>query len=327
VVGEEAARLRAGPAAGLDLQVQHAPDLPPVGLDPDPLRQVLAALLDNACEAAAPAAAAGGPARVTVTARAAVLGPAECRDVYGEVRPGPHVEVLVADTGPGLTAEARQRLFTDPFFSTRSRRRGFGLATAYGILCAHRGGLDLRPNPDLGDGRGLEARVLLPAAAPPDAVPGVVAPSATAAAAAAGLRGERVLVVDDDPGILQFVGRTLERAGYRVQAAATAAAALEAHAAAGDDRFRLVLADVIMPDVGGVELAHRLLNRDPGVRVVFMTGQVSVDFVQRNFHGPAFEVLHKPFRPEGLLRAVRAALDRGGRGKAAGKQTKPASSQ
>src|SRR5262249_57746443 len=115
--------------------------------------------------------------------------------------------------------------------------------------------------------RGAGVRLALPAAPAAAPVP-IPAP---------GPRGERVLVVDDDPLILQFVCATLERAGYRVQPAASAAEALQSYAAAAGDPFRLVVSDVIMPDVSGVDLARRLLGRDAGVRVLFMSGQVAGD--------------------------------------------------
>ena len=74
--------------------------------------------------------------------------------------------------------------------------------------------------------------------------------------------------------------------------------------------LRLVLTDVLMPGIGGVDLVGRLLKRDPATRVLFMSGHVAGDFPEQVFGGRRFELLAKPFRPEGLLRAVRAALDR-----------------
>jgi signal transduction histidine kinase/CheY-like chemotaxis protein len=292
VLTAEEARLRALPPPAPSLHLSLPADLPPLALDADHLRQVLAALLDNAREALV------GAGAISVSARTVELSEADCRDLFGDVRPGPHVEVTVADTGAGLSPDAQRRLFAEPFFSTKPRRRGFGLATAYGILHAHRGGLRLLP----GSERGAVARVLLPLAP-------VVAPSQVAAAAEPA-RGERVLVVDDDAMILQLVSTTLERAGYRVQAVGGGEEALKAYAAAGRDPFRLVLTDVLMPRLGGLELARRLLGRDAGARVLFMSGQVSADFSPADFAGHGFELLHKPFRPEGLLRAVRHALDR-----------------
>ncbi len=83
--------------------------------------------------------------------------------MFGDVRPGDTSEITVADTGSGLTPEAQRQLFLEPFFSTKPRKRGFGLAIAYGILTAHRGGLELLPRPE----SGTIARVVLPVSAAP----------------------------------------------------------------------------------------------------------------------------------------------------------------
>src|SRR5205814_2012804 len=123
-------------------------------------------------------------------------------------------------------------------------------------------------------------------------------------------RGERLLVVDDEVEVLHYLETTLERAGYRVEAYSNATAALSAYVRAGNDPFRLVLTDVLMPDINGVELARRLLSRDPGVRVLFLSAYVSSDFPQQDLASYAFEFLPKPFGNEQLLRAVRAAIDR-----------------
>ncbi len=110
--------------------------------------------------------------------------------------------------------------------------------------------------------------------------------------------------------ILQLVTTTLERAGFRVQAAGSAEEALKSYANAAADPFRLVLSDVLMPEVNGIDLARRLLDRDANVRVLFMSGQVPAEVMQQAFGPNRFELLSKPFRPDGLVRAVRAAIDR-----------------
>ncbi len=231
---------------------------------------------------------------VSVSVRSVQLSDDDCLDLYGDAHPGPHVEIAVADAGPGLGADASRRLFAEPFFSAKPRRRGFGLAVAYGIVHAHHGGLRLRP----GASGGVVAEVYLPAigAAPP----AVEAPA----------RGEKVLVVDDDPNILRFICATLERAGYQAHGATSAEEALIQFTAAAPERFRLVLSDVIMPKTTGVDLARRLLTLDADVRILFMSGQTTSDFTRLDFAGNRFEFLSKPFRPEGLLRAVRGAIDR-----------------
>src|SRR5262249_40571034 len=151
------------------------------------------------------------------------------------------------DDGPGIAPDVRSRLFAEPFLTTKPRRRGLGLATAYGILHAHRGGIRLAAEPQ----GGTRARVVLPVSDPA----GTPAEAATAPAATT---GEKVLVVDDDPRVLQFVASTLERAGYRVHAVGSAGEALDRYDAEGADPFRLVLSDVLMPEVNGVDLARRL---------------------------------------------------------------------
>jgi DNA-binding response OmpR family regulator len=122
-----------------------------------------------------------------------------------------------------------------------------------------------------------------------------------------------VLVVDDDPLIRQMVCTTLERAGYRVQAAGDGVAALEAYTAETGDAFGLVLADVVMPRMNGVDLAYRLRQCDADVPLLFMSGRGVPDLPAESFPNRAVNLLQKPFRAEGLLRAVRAALDRGPR--------------
>jgi signal transduction histidine kinase/ActR/RegA family two-component response regulator len=270
-------------------------DLPPLAVDADHMRQVLATLLDNARDAAGPSGT------VLCTARLIRLTPDDCLDFYGAARPGDHVEIVVADDGPGMAPDVRRRLFSEPFFSTKPRRRGLGLATVYGIVHAHHGGLRLTPGPQ----GGTLAQVVVPVAEPADSQQEPVNGSA-----ATPKPGEKVLVVDDDPRVLQFVAASLERAGYRVQAVGSADEAIDRYGAARGDPFRLVLSDVLMPEVNGVDLARRLRGIDPDVRVLFMSGHVGPDFPRQELEGWQFELLPKPFRVEGLLRAVRGALDR-----------------
>ncbi len=171
-LAEEEKRLR--PALGTDvrLRIDLPTDLPVLAVDGEHLRQVLAIVLDNAREAIA------GTGAIMVAARPMQLSASEARDLFGDVRPGAHVEITVADSGAGLTPDAWRQLFREPFFSTKPRKRGFGLAVAYGILAAHRGGLDLLPRTE----GGTLVRLVVPVAAAPAAV----APSRASAAAASG---------------------------------------------------------------------------------------------------------------------------------------------
>jgi CheY-like chemotaxis protein len=315
VLQEQEARALSARQAGIQVRLNIPADLPGVALDSEHLGHVLSALLDNAREALP------GPGAISVSARQVDLGEADCQDLFGSARPGPHVEITIADTGIGLSPDVRKRLFSEPFFTTKPRRRGFGLAISYGILHAHRGGLRLHP----GEEYGVVARVLLPVAAPQPAVQEMVRPSASlaprgvssledslAAPRSAGgrLHGERVLVVDDEPEVLQVVATSLERAGYRVDGVSDGEAALERYFAPGGERYALVVTDVVMPGLGGVDLVQRLLKRDPTARVLFISGHVSSDFPIHDFANQGFELLNKPFRTDHLLRAVRSSIDR-----------------
>ncbi|MGL4555113.1 MAG: response regulator [Gemmataceae bacterium] len=301
VLGELESRLFASREAGVLFRLDVPGGLPAVAIEPEQLTQVLTALLDNSREALGT-----GSGAVSVSARTVNLSASDAAGFYGDVRPGPHVEVTVADTGTGLSPEALQRLFVEPFFSTKVRRRGgFGLATTYGILSAHKAGLCLHP----GEERGVVARVALPVSS----IPAAIAPAAEPAAAASGV-GERVLVVDDDEEVLNFVVASLLRAGFKPTGFRDPSEAL--HAYFGNGPYHLVLTDVMMAPFTGVELARRLLRRDPSAKVVFMSARVSADFTQQDLAGKPIDFLPKPFRPEQLVRAVRAGLDRRTKGAA-----------
>jgi signal transduction histidine kinase/ActR/RegA family two-component response regulator len=295
ILVEQEARLFAAQASGVNLRVFVPEDLPPVALDAESLHQVFSALLDNAREAIC------GQGAIAVTAQSVQLTQNDCLDLYGTTRPGPYVEVVIADTGIGLSPEVERKLFTEPFYTSKPRRRGFGLAMVYGILAAHRGGMLLHS----GEERGVVVRVLLPIAAGTPTQPAPAVPIR-----AEKIKGERILVVDDEADVLQYVATTLERAGYRVQTAASGESALQCYLKEQADPFRMVLTDVAMPGMNGVELVRRLLNRDTQLRVLFMSGHVSTDFTQQDIGGQGIELLSKPFRTVHLLKSVRATIDK-----------------
>jgi signal transduction histidine kinase len=169
-LAKEEARVRPAAPAGVRFEKDFPPNLPPVALEAGPLQTVLGHLLANAAEASPP----GGV--VAVSARPVELSEADAREFLGKVAVGAHLEITVTDAGPGIKPELRRRLFAEPFFTTKVRHRGLGLAVVYRVLCAHRGGIRLDPAPP--PGTGTRARVVLPlAAARPAAVTAPVAAS------------------------------------------------------------------------------------------------------------------------------------------------------
>jgi signal transduction histidine kinase/ActR/RegA family two-component response regulator len=292
---EQAARVARNPAAELVLDLPAA--LPAAAADEQHMRLVVHNLLENAYEALP-----DGKGVVTVTARPRDMKALDCLEYYGRLQPGPHVSLRISDTGAGLSPDASRRLFAEPFFTTKARRRGLGLAVVYGVAAAYRGGLRLENGP----GGGVVAEVVFPAA-PLDTAPVAPAQAATATAATGASGGAKVLVVDDDPLVRRFVLATLERAGYRVEAAGTAEEAIEMYQANSCDPFRLVLSDLVMPQTNGVALARRLLANDANAQLLFMSGREGLDAGAKALH--AFEFIQKPFRSEHLLEAVRSAIE------------------
>ena len=297
LLAEQETRQLASQPKGLTFRLHIPSDLPAVGVDAESLHQVFGALLDNARESL------GTGGSIGLSARTVDLDEHDCGKLYGAARPGPHVEIVIADTGSGLTPDAQRRVLVEPFFSTRPRHKGFGLAVTYGILAAHRAGLRIHP----GEERGTIVRVLLPVA-----TTSVYSPELSRSPVGP-VCGERILVVDDEPDILRFVTTSLENAGYRVLGFGAADAAFHAYFAQPGDPFALVLTDAVMPVMSGVELVRRLIRRDPSARVLFMSGHVTPDFTQQDMTNHPYELLTKPFRGDQLLRTVRTVLDRGTR--------------
>jgi CheY-like chemotaxis protein len=288
VLADEIRRLRDRHGSAI-YEVALPPDLPPLAIAAEPLGHVLTEFFDNAFEA--------GSSRpiIRVSARTIELTAEQCVRLFGAVEPGEHVAIAVEDNGSGLSAEAQGRLLIEPFFTTKTRHRGYGLAVAYGILVSHHGALSVEPIAG-----GTVARAFLPIAKV-SAAAGGPEPSLS------GLK-ERVLVVDDDPQVLQLAQMTLQRAGFRVETANNAAEALAAFVRAKEP-FALVLSDVIMPCLNGFDLARQLKSHDPRVNVLFMSAELMPSPTAPPSDDP-FDLIAKPFAPDGLLRAVGCALQR-----------------
>jgi CheY-like chemotaxis protein len=288
----ETLRMEQSGSSGVQWRIESAEVTPSVAVETDALRVLLRQLMTNAREAIP------GAGFVTLATRSLTLGEAECRRLIGDAQPGSFVELSVADTGPGFSAEAKSRIFEGLFFSTKPRRRGLGLAVVYGVLRNCRGGISIEDGIDSGS----VVRVYLPTA--------LVGARTHCGTPAAPGQSTRVLVVDDDPGVLLLVCTTLEQAGYRVQAAKDGADALTHFLSAGSDGFALVLSDVYMPRISGIDLTRLLLEQDGRASVLLMSGEACSALDVGDALRGRFGLLSKPFRPEGLLRAVRAALQR-----------------
>jgi len=273
------------------------PDIWTVVADPGQVEQVVLNLAVNARDAMP----AGGTITIS-TANVALAAPDDC-DGY-VLPPGRYARIEVMDNGCGMDEETKARMF-DPFFTTKERGKGtgLGLSSVYGIVKQSGGHILARSAP----GRGTAFEVYFPMA--PEAGEDVTGSIETATnRAVLARRGENILVVEDEEAVRELVMEGLRRVGYRVLAASNALEAvslLERHSRPID----LLLTDLMMPGMNGIDLARRLIPSHPGMKVLLMSGYSEEKigkFVQQE---PGAAFLQKPVTPSLLSRKVREVLD------------------
>jgi signal transduction histidine kinase len=216
------------------------------------------------------------------------------------VTPGPYVMLAVSDTGHGMDAATQARVF-EPFFTTKERGKGtgLGLSTVFGIVQQSGGTIWLYSEP----GRGSTFKIFLPRVA------GVAAPSAETDRSSSIPRGtETVLLVEDQDEVRRVARTILERFGYRVVEASDAGEAL---GLARQEQFAidLLLTDVVMPGMDGRQLADRVLEARPGLKVLFMSGYTDDVILHHGVLDSGVAYIQKPLTPESLARKVRQVLD------------------
>jgi signal transduction histidine kinase/ligand-binding sensor domain-containing protein len=216
-----------------------------------------------------------------------------------EVPFGDYVRLTVRDTGCGMPEEVRRHAF-EPFFTTKTQGKGtgLGLATCFGIVRQAGGSITI----DSVVGYGTAVTVYLPRFH--GALDQQVDPTGTPMPRGA----ETVLVAEDEPQVRHLVRRALERCGYRVLEAVDGEDALEVAAAHGG-RIDLLLSDVVMPRMGGPELARRLSVDRPGTRLLFMSGYAEQTLLDEAARAGAGQPIAKPFRVNALADRVREVLD------------------
>ncbi|HEX2218218.1 MAG TPA: PAS domain S-box protein [Gemmatimonadales bacterium] len=225
--------------------------------------------------------------------------------------PGRYARVVVSDTGSGMSKETLAKIF-EPFYTTKpvGVGTGLGLSTVYGIVKQHEGFIWPYSEVDVG----TTMKVYLPAA-PTDAMhsnvlepePRMASHVAAPVPVPAGAQPALVLVVEDEPAIRSLVRRTLEGAGMLVIEAENGRQALDIFALGGEPP-RLVLSDVIMPEVNGPELSDALADLHPTLPILFMSGYTGDDVLARSLLPETAPFIQKPFAPEELLSRVRGML-------------------
>ncbi|MEI6740959.1 MAG: ATP-binding protein [Gemmatimonadaceae bacterium] len=264
-----------------------------VMVDPGDLEQLVMNLVLNARDAMT----TGGVIHLTATRERLYQSR---RMASGTVEPGAYVRLTVADTGVGIPLDVLPRIF-EPFFSTKrgdGLGTGLGLSTVFGIVQQSHGGVQVESAPDAG----ATFTVYLPEAPSPHTMTVVADGDAPEA------KRYCILVVDDEAGVRTVVQRVLEARGYRLVLATNGAEGLR-RMEEMPDGVDLLLTDIMMPVMNGLELADVMRSRRPGLPVLLMSGYADAESVQRQLLDPLVAFLPKPFTAAGLTDAIRALLE------------------
>jgi len=279
----------------ISLKLELAADLATVCADPGQIEQIIINLALNARDAMP----AGGI--LTIETSNITLDHTYVSR-HAEIQPGHYVLLSVSDTGYGMSAEVQEHLF-EPFFTTKpvGEGTGLGLATVYGIVKQSSGHVVVYSE----SGKGTTFKIYLPLST--DAA----LPLHPAATDEQSLRGvETVLVCEDDEGVRNLAVQILRQAGYTVLSAANGRAALElAEQYAG--RIDLLVADVIMPDINGKQLAEKLRCDRSDIKILFISGYAANIIAHHGVADTDVHFLGKPFSRESLLEHVRSTLGSG----------------
>ncbi len=263
-----------------------------IKIDPTQMDQILVNLFVNARDAIA------DTGKVVIETGAASFDEAYCAQHLGFL-PGDHVLLAVSDNGCGMDSDTLACLF-EPFFTTKEPGlgTGLGLATVYGIVKQNMGFIKVDSEP----GRGTTFRIYLPRQAEGDA-----SGAGTGQPVPARGGGETILLVEDEPMILEMARDMLEPLGYRVLLAATPGEAIE-RARTHAEPIDLLLTDVVMPEMNGRELANKVASLHPGIHTLFMSGYTANVIAHHGVLDEGVHFLQKPFARQTLTAMVRRAL-------------------
>jgi two-component system, cell cycle sensor histidine kinase and response regulator CckA len=281
----------------VSLVTRLAPDVDRIKVDPGQLEQVLLNLVVNARDAMP----LGGTLLIQT---ANVVLDQEYPQSHLSTRPGHYVVLTVTDTGCGMDAATQSRLF-EPFFTTKppGQGTGLGLATVYGIVKQSGGSIWVYSEV----GRGTTFKIYFPQHLGPEDAP---AAGTGSRPPAGNLAGRTILIVEDEAAVRSAVRRLLERSGCRVVEAASGADALAA-LAESPQRVDLVISDIVMPAMSGLELQQQLRQLRPSLPVLLMSGYTEEALNRLGGTGPLPFLVEKPFTVDEILAKVRDLLPAG----------------
>jgi PAS domain S-box-containing protein len=264
-----------------------------VRMDPVQIDQILLNLCLNARDAIS------GTGRITIRTGVAKVTPSECSHGHCCMVPGEYVLISVTDDGSGIDQQTLPHIF-EPFFTTKElgRGTGLGLSTVYGIVKQNSGFLECTSEP----GKGTTVALYLPRHA-------ITAPESEYVAPPEPFKSSKasILLVEDEPEILGIIKRILENTGYAVHAAQNPSEAIRI-ASEGRYEFQLLLTDVVMPEMNGSELACKLNEMIPDLKIIFMSGYTADVIAGCAVGDDETRFIQKPFSIATLVTTVEKVL-------------------
>jgi len=287
------AMLRRGMPKNVVIYSDYHQKLDPITVDATQLQQALLNVCTNACDAMP----AGGI--LTIGARNRSVS----RNSAPGLAPGKYCEITITDTGHGIPQSIFDKIF-DPFFTTKGvgQGTGLGLAISRGIITNHGGRISVNSGP----GGGAQFRILLPSAE--RAAPRAAAPTRTRALSVQG-GAETVLVVDDEPGVLDLAVKILSHAGYHVLSAANGRDAVDI-VRNDPQAVDVMVLDIIMPGMDGEQVFHAVRAIRPDMRIILSSGYSRQGAAETMLKAGALAFTQKPYTMQELCGAVREVCDR-----------------
>lgn len=276
----------------LELRWTAEAELPLVDIDPGHFDQILTNLIINARDAI------DSTGFISVKTKQIFLDEIFCQNHPGS-HPGEYVLLEVSDTGCGMDQDTLDKIF-NPFFTTKSigKGTGLGLSMVFGLIKQNNGYIEVNSTP----GEGTTFSLYFPQVKIEEKL--TLQPDKKIL-----VRGtETILVVEDEASLLDITKAMLTEAGYRVLSAQGPFAAIQL-AEKHKDPIHLLLTDIVMPKMNGVELSEYLLNIEPKIKVLYMSGYPKEHFRQLRQHNTTAQLLKKPFLAYTLTKMVREAID------------------
>jgi two-component system cell cycle sensor histidine kinase/response regulator CckA len=276
----------------IELVVSLAPEIILLKIDPGQIEQIIMNLVVNARDAMS----AGG--KLTIKTESATF------DIYNpllipESRPGDYVCLSISDTGVGMSKDILSHIF-EPFFTTKGTMgTGLGLAVVYGVVKQHEGWINVYSEPN----KGSVFKIYLPKFSKKSETEDQREPKLIELHG----NGERILLVEDERQVREFVVSLIQESGYSVFVASSAAEAMEIFVEE-DGNFHLIFTDVVLSDENGVQLVEKLLTINPNISVLLTSGYTNQKSQWNNIRDKGFRFIQKPYTVANLLKTVKEAI-------------------